>query len=98
MGRKDIVLAPHIASATIETRTKMAVMAANNAVAALEGRRPPNALNADKLDSVTSGGTLMPLVTRNQSETHAGGRSRGAGRGAAAGGGNQRADGCRRGR
>jgi glyoxylate reductase len=47
VGRKDTVLAPHIASATIETRTKMAVMAANNAVAAVEGRRPPNALNAD---------------------------------------------------
>jgi glyoxylate reductase len=50
VGRKDTVLAPHIASATIETRTKMAVMAANNAVAAVEGRRPPNALNADKID------------------------------------------------
>src|ERR1700735_1484971 len=46
VGRKDTILAPHIASATIETRTKMAVMAANNAVAAVEGRRPPNALNA----------------------------------------------------
>jgi glyoxylate reductase len=47
VGRRDILLAPHIASATIETRTKMAVMAATNAVAAVEGRRPPNALNAD---------------------------------------------------
>jgi glyoxylate reductase len=50
VGRKDTILAPHIASATIETRTKMAVMAANNAVAVVEGRKPPNALNADKLD------------------------------------------------
>jgi glyoxylate reductase len=49
VGRKDVILAPHIASATIDTRTKMAVMAATNAVAALEGRRPPNALNADAL-------------------------------------------------
>jgi glyoxylate reductase len=47
--RKDVILAPHIASATIETRTKMAVMAATNAAAAVEGRRPPNALNADAL-------------------------------------------------
>jgi len=31
----------------VETRTKMAVLAATNAVAAIEGRRPPNALNAD---------------------------------------------------
>ena len=45
IGRKDVVLAPHIASATIETRTKMAVMAATNAAALFQGRRPPNALN-----------------------------------------------------
>jgi glyoxylate reductase len=50
LGRKDVILAPHIGSATIETRTKMAVMAATNAVAAIEGRCPPNALNADALD------------------------------------------------
>ena len=43
---KNVVLAPHIGSASVETRTKMAVMAAENAVALLEGRRPPNALNA----------------------------------------------------
>jgi glyoxylate reductase len=49
LARKDVILAPHIASATMDTRTKMAVMAATNAVAALEGRRPPNALNADEL-------------------------------------------------
>jgi lactate dehydrogenase-like 2-hydroxyacid dehydrogenase len=40
-------LAPHIASASIDTRTKMAVMAATNAAAVLEGRLAPNALNAD---------------------------------------------------
>ena len=45
LGRKDVVLAPHIASATIETRTKMAVTAATNAAALFQGRRPPNALN-----------------------------------------------------
>jgi len=49
VARKDVILAPHIASATIDTRTKMAVMAATNAVAVVEGRRPPNALNADAL-------------------------------------------------
>lgn len=48
--RKDVILTPHIASASVETRTKMAVMAANNVVAFFEGRRPPNALNADALD------------------------------------------------
>jgi glyoxylate reductase len=47
--RKDVILTPHIASASVETRTKMAVMAANNVVALFEGRRPPNALNGDAL-------------------------------------------------
>jgi glyoxylate reductase len=47
--RRDVILAPHIASASVETRTKMAVMAATNAAALFEGRRPPNALNADAL-------------------------------------------------
>ena len=50
VSRKDVILAPHIASASIETRTKMAVMAAMNAVALFEGKRPPNALNPEALD------------------------------------------------
>lgn len=41
----NVVLAPHIASATNETRTKMAIMAAENIIAALEGKTPPNAVN-----------------------------------------------------
>jgi glyoxylate reductase len=49
LPRKDVILAPHIASASVDTRTKMAVMAANNVVALFQGRRPPNALNADTL-------------------------------------------------
>lgn len=49
LARRDVVLAPHIGSATIETRTKMAVMAATNAADFFAGRRPPNALNADAL-------------------------------------------------
>jgi glyoxylate reductase len=49
IARRDVILTPHIASASIDTRTKMAVMAANNVVALFEGRRPPNALNADAL-------------------------------------------------
>ena len=47
--RKDVILAPHIASASIETRTKMAVMAATNAATLFEGKRPPNALNPDAI-------------------------------------------------
>jgi len=38
-------LAPHIGSASVETRRKMSMMAAENAVAALMGERPPNLVN-----------------------------------------------------
>jgi lactate dehydrogenase-like 2-hydroxyacid dehydrogenase len=48
-GRKDVVLTPHIASASIGTRTKMAVMAAENVIALFDGRRPANALNPEVL-------------------------------------------------
>jgi glyoxylate reductase len=46
---KNVVLTPHIGSASVETRTKMAVMAAENVVALFKGRRPPNALNSDAM-------------------------------------------------
>jgi len=44
---ENAVLAPHIASASVDTRIKMSMMAAENAVAAIEGRRPPNLLNPE---------------------------------------------------
>ncbi len=43
----NVVLAPHIASASVDTRKKMSMMAAENAVEALEGRRPANLLNPE---------------------------------------------------
>ena len=43
----NVVLAPHTASATRETRTKMATMAAENLLAALEGKIPPNIVNPE---------------------------------------------------
>lgn len=49
VGRKDVVLTPHIASASVETRTKMSVMAVENVIALFEGLRPANALNAEVL-------------------------------------------------
>jgi glyoxylate reductase len=49
LKRPNVVLAPHIASASLETRTKMACMAADNVVAMLQGRRPPNILNPEVL-------------------------------------------------
>ena len=45
----NVVLAPHIASASMETRTRMACMAAENCVAALTGQRPPNLVNPEVL-------------------------------------------------
>ncbi|OGF62092.1 D-glycerate dehydrogenase [Candidatus Giovannonibacteria bacterium RIFCSPLOWO2_01_FULL_44_40] len=38
----NIILTPHIASATEETRAKMAELAAENIIAALSGKEPPN--------------------------------------------------------
>ncbi len=42
---KNVVLAPHIGSASMETRLKMSNKAAENCVAGLTGRRPPDLLN-----------------------------------------------------
>jgi len=41
----NVVLQPHSASATIESRTKMAIMAAENMVAGLKGEIPTNCVN-----------------------------------------------------
>lgn len=40
LGRDDVVLLPHLGSATVETRTAMAVLAARNAMAVLAGADP----------------------------------------------------------
>jgi len=45
----NITVAPHIASASYETRTRMAVLAAENLIAILDGRMPPNLVNKDVL-------------------------------------------------
>lgn len=45
MRMKNAVLVPHIASASHETRLRMAKMAAENLVAGLTGRCPPNLVN-----------------------------------------------------
>jgi len=41
----QVVLTPHVGSATVETRENMALLAATNIVDALQGRRPQNAVN-----------------------------------------------------
>jgi glyoxylate reductase len=45
LKRPNVVLAPHLASASVETRTKMAVIAAKNVTALFSGQMPPNMLN-----------------------------------------------------
>jgi glyoxylate reductase len=47
LGMDNVVVAPHIASASVDTRRKMSMMAAVNAAAAVTGRRPPNLLNPE---------------------------------------------------
>jgi len=44
----NVVLLPHIGSATIETRTRMAIMVAENVIAALKGSIPPNIVPEQK--------------------------------------------------
>jgi glyoxylate reductase len=45
----NFTASPHIASGSVATRTKMAVMAAENMVAILEGKVPPNLVNKEVL-------------------------------------------------
>ena len=47
---ESVVLAPHIASGSRETRLRMCMMAAENLVAGLRGERPENLVNTDVWD------------------------------------------------
>jgi lactate dehydrogenase-like 2-hydroxyacid dehydrogenase len=49
---ENVVLAPHIASASIDTRRNMSLVAARNALSALEGKRPANLLNPEAMESL----------------------------------------------
>jgi glyoxylate reductase len=42
---ENVVLVPHLGSATVETRTAMAMLAADNALSVLSGERPPAPIN-----------------------------------------------------
>jgi glyoxylate reductase len=46
---KNVVLAPHLGSATPEVREEMANIVVDNILALLEGRRPPNIVNPEVL-------------------------------------------------
>ena len=50
LGLENALIVPHIASASVATRTRMCVMAAENMVAGLAGQRPPNIVNPEVLD------------------------------------------------
>jgi phosphoglycerate dehydrogenase-like enzyme len=45
----NIVVCPHIASASIATRSRMATMAAENLIAGLRGQLPPHPVNPEAL-------------------------------------------------
>ena len=47
----NVVIPPHLGSATIGTRTRMATLAAANILARLRGERPPNLVNPEVLSS-----------------------------------------------
>ena len=56
---KNVVLALRIASASRETRLRMSMMAAENLIAGLTGRRPPNLVNQEGGTSWSSGNKLQ---------------------------------------
>jgi glyoxylate reductase len=51
LKQPNLVVAPHIASASVDTRREMSTLAVRNAVDALEGRRPATLLNPEAWDS-----------------------------------------------
>ena len=48
----NVVLAPHIASGSVRTRSEMSAMAVRNLLAGLRGEHPPNLLNPEVLDRI----------------------------------------------
>lgn len=60
-GCENAVLVPHIASASTDTRDRMAVLAATNALAHLRGERAPNVVNPE----VYAGDAYVARAARN---------------------------------
>jgi gluconate 2-dehydrogenase len=46
----NLVVTPHIASASVATRQRMAGMAVDNLLEALDGKTPAHCVNADAID------------------------------------------------
>ncbi len=51
---ENALLLPHLGSATLQTRSNMSRIAAENVIAALRGQLPPNAINPDAWQSAAS--------------------------------------------
>lgn len=51
LGLDNVLITPHIASASVATRTRMATMAAENVIAAFDGKRPPAIVNPEVIGS-----------------------------------------------
>jgi glyoxylate reductase len=47
LGCENVVIVPHLGSATVDTRTRMGTLTAENVFAALQGRQPPNLVNPE---------------------------------------------------
>jgi glyoxylate reductase len=50
---ENVVMAPHIGSATIEARTAMGQLAAHNLIEGVEGRRPPCLVNPEVWEALS---------------------------------------------
>lgn len=50
---ENVVLTPHLGSATLETRAEMAEMSALNAIAILKGEKPPAIVNPKVLRNIS---------------------------------------------
>jgi len=50
LRRPNVVMTPHIGSASVETRARMASIAVDNVIAFFDGRRPPTILNPEIFD------------------------------------------------
>lgn len=57
---ENVVLLPHLGSATVETRTAMGVLAARNAIAVLNGERPLTSVNPGALRAPASPAPAPP--------------------------------------
>jgi glyoxylate reductase len=51
LTNRNVVAVPHLGSAVVELREKMANIVVDNVLALLEGRRPPNIVNPEVLES-----------------------------------------------